>query len=110
MPAYNLQYPRLPLPIHQYHPPVPMNVNDALSKVENDLNQLTYSLHHPHTLNHPTTYNRACNITAKVESLTSMVDSLKRKMTSYENSPSRAGKNLKLSPILRQPSNSPKNV
>ena len=75
-----------PVPVH--HATItPTNlpqVNDAFSKVERDLNCLNDTLSHPHTINNPTSYQRAVNITSKIEELTSAVGSLRQKMKSYE--------------------------
>ena len=115
LPPYTLPYhPYIPTPSTHasvahpsIHPAVPTNVTDALTRVEHDLRNLNTALSHPHTINHPTSYNR---ITNQVQNLTCIASDLKRKMTSYENSPARTGNKFSVSPILRQPSNSPKNV
>ena len=115
LPPYTLPYhPYLPTPSTHasvahpsFHPAVPTNVTDALTRVEHDFRNLNKALSHPHTINHPTSYNR---ITNQVQNLTSIASDLKRKMTSYKNSTYRTGNQSTVTPILRQPSNSPKNA
>ena len=120
IPTYTLPYlPHLPpstptsLPYSIHHTTPLPNVNDALSRVEHDLKNLTYSLSHPHTLNNPTSYNRTRDITTQIENLSSIVGTLKQKMTTYENSPNTiSNRPLHVSPIPRQQPamQSPKNV
>ena len=117
LPPYTFPYhPSIPTPSTQasvphpsFHPAVPANVSAALSRVEHDLRNLNNAISHPHTINHPTCYNRARDLTNQVHNLTSIASDLKRKMASYKNSPVRTGNQFNVSPILRQPSNSPNN-
>ena len=60
-------------------------MNVAFSRVERDLNDLNSTLSHPHTINNPTSYQHACNISAKIEEMSSAVGSLRQKMKSYES-------------------------
>ena len=60
-------------------------MNVAFSRVERDLNDLNSTLSHPHTMNNPTSYQHACNISAKIEEMSSAVGSLRQKMKSYES-------------------------
>ena len=69
-----------------FHTPVPTNVCDALSRVEHNLRNLNNALSHPHTLNHPSSYTRARELTNQVDNLTSAAYNLKRKLSSFENS------------------------
>ena len=56
-----------------------------MSRVERDIKNLHTTLSHPHTLNNESSFNRTMNISNQVENLTSMVGTLKQKMTSFEN-------------------------
>ena len=118
-PPYHPPYfPYLPTAVHHPHhlsnastsASLPQ-VNDAFSRVERDLKNLNDTFSHPYTVNDPTSYHRAVNISSKVDQLTSMVGSLREKLTSYEKcriaSPdARHYKNLPNSsrPIIKPPS------
>ena len=60
------------VPSTQHHPTVSTqlpNVNEALSKVENDLQSLNDTLSHPHTINDPISFIRASQISSQVQKL-----------------------------------------
>ena len=60
------------VPSTQHHPTVSTqlpNVNEALSKVENDLQSLNDTLSHPHTINDPISFIRASQISSQVQQL-----------------------------------------
>ena len=86
---YHSYVPHL-APLNPTAPPVPItptslpHVNEALSRVERDIQGLHNSLSHPHTLNNEHSYQRSVQISKQVENLTSMVGTLKEKMKCYE--------------------------
>ena len=75
LPPYTFPYhPYLPTPSTQasvphpsFHLAVPTNISDALTRVEHDLRNLNNALSHPHTINHPTSYNCAREFTNQVQ-------------------------------------------
>ena len=69
-------------------------MNDAFSQVERDIEDLNSTLSHPHTINNAASYQRACNISAKIEELSSVVGSLRQKMISYERGNHNSPENL----------------
>jgi len=69
------------VPSTQHHPTVSTqlpNVNEALSKVENDLQSLNDTLSHPHTINDPISFIRASQISSQVQQLNKKMSVVKK--------------------------------
>ena len=84
IPPYHVPY--LPLfhhtvPSTQQHSTVSShlpNVSEALSKVENDLQNLNDTLSHPHTINDPISFIRASQISSQVQNLNKKMSVIKK--------------------------------